>query len=344
MPDRKGIVGHEPFLEDLEVSFPRFLGFGKVVGEIGPYKAFTANPGYLDGRLVHVRDLAVGTYGDEGVKARFDEAAGVLGCVAKLFLGFFLLGNVSAHEEVPYGPTGCIVTPRYYNAGRKTGAVLAHALKLSFGKPFFVSRLHQPVDSPCHNVFGHMEYCRVLSQYFFLRVAIVQPRPLIPGKDLSVQVLPDNGILRRTLKNVVQKVFRLLELGHHTPGFRHVPRRCENTKDIAFRVAVDRGIIKDIGEPPVPVPDRKGIVGHEPFLEDLEVSFPRFLGFGKVVGEIGPYKAFTANPGYLDGRLVHVRDLAVGTYGDEGVKARFDEAAGVLGSFQFCCHDFPHGS
>src|SRR5690348_5022481 len=90
MPDGQRVVGDEAFLEYLAVSCAGLLRFGEVIGEVGSDQLLPRHPGHPHGGLVNVGDLPVRADGDQGVEARLDKTAGVLG---SLLLGGDVAGG-----------------------------------------------------------------------------------------------------------------------------------------------------------------------------------------------------------------------------------------------------------
>src|SRR5690348_8774859 len=128
-------------------------------------------------------------------------------------------------------------------------------------------------------------------------------RALVPREDAMVEVLADDRVLDRALQDVVEEVFGLGELAHHTPRVGDVTCRREDTEDVAAGILVDGRVVEDVRHPAVAVPDRQRIVGHKTLCENLLVALTSLVRLGEVVGEVGPNKLLSWNPGYLDRRL-----------------------------------------
>ena len=109
-----------------------------------------------------------------------------------------------------------------------------------------------------------------------------------------------------------------------------VPCRSEDAENIAACIFVDRGIIENLYQTPVFVPDREGIVGYKPLFKYLPVPLCRLLGLRKILREVTADKPFPRNARDLDSCLVSVGDLSFGADGDQRVQAGLDEASGVL--------------
>src|ERR1019366_10792911 len=103
-----------------------------------------------------------------------------------------------------------------------------------------------------------------------------------------------------------------------------------------------RPVVKNIREAAVPVANRQRIIGHEPLGEDLLVSLPGSLRLGEVLGEIRADEFFPRGTCHVDGSLVDVGDLSLGTDRDQGVEACFEQAPGISRSRSLLRH-IPNG-
>ena len=98
--------------------------------------------------------------------------------------------------------------------------------------------------------------------------------------------------------------------------FSHVAGCSKYAEHLAGGVAVDRGVIQNLAERPVPVAHgQRGVHGHL-LGNDLLVDLVGLLGVGKVVTKRGPQELLAGNPGEFDRCLVDAGERAVGTDGD----------------------------
>jgi hypothetical protein len=119
---------------------------------------------------------------------------------------------------------------------------------------------------------------------------------------------------------------------------RDVAGSSEYTEHIASRILVHRGVVEHIGQAPVAMADRQGIVGDEPLREHLLISFARLRRLGEVVGKVGADQLVSIHTGYLDRGFVDVRNLSFRTDGDERVQRGFDQAAGIIRGLLLGCN------
>ncbi len=125
MTDRKRIVRHVTFLEDLLVAFARLLGFGEIVEEVGPDERLSINACDFERRFVGVGDLAFGTDDDEGVEAGLDQASAVVGGGAQPLVGQGAFGDVASDGRDSDEVASQIEDGRHREGNRDLFAVFA---------------------------------------------------------------------------------------------------------------------------------------------------------------------------------------------------------------------------
>src|SRR5664280_809546 len=119
-----------------------------------------------------------------------------------------------------------------------------------------------------------------------------------------------------------------LPLGLHLAG--HVAGGGEHGEYVAAGVAIDRGVVQDLGEGPVLVAHGQRVVHGHPLAEHQLVDPVGLRGLGEVVGEVGPDERVAEDSGDLDGGLVDVGDLVFGADLGRRVQARLDHGPGGI--------------
>src|SRR5665811_819981 len=103
----------------------------------------------------------------------------------------------------------------------------------------------------------------------------------------------------------------------------------ENAEDVSACVAVDRGVVQNVGQGAVPVAQGERVVGDRPLRENLLVALVSLVGVGEVTGEVGPEELVAGDAGDLDRGLVDVGDPAFGADRHQRVQGCLDQAPGI---------------
>ncbi len=118
---------------------------------------------------------------------------------------------------------------------------------------------------------------------------------------------------------------RLLAFGDITRGGKHA-------QHVAAGVFIDRRVVEHVGQASILVADGQRVIDDKALGEGLLVTFARLVRFSEVIAEIraGQLLSRSARDGLR--RAVDIRDLAVGSDGDERIQTGFDQAAiiGIL--------------
>jgi len=126
---------------------------------------------------------------------------------------------------------------------------------------------------------------------------------------------------------------RLLRLARVAGGGEHGPQ-------LAALVAVDGGVVGDLGERTGDVAQHQWVGAEKTLLEDPLVGRPRLLGFSEAVREVSADQAVTGAASGLLGSHVDVADLAPRVRDDQRVEAHLNEAVRVTGGL-VCAHVRP---
>ena len=224
----------------------------------------------------------------------------------------------------------CVIAPRHDDAGRESGAVLPDPLERIFGQTVLVGRGEQAIDGAGRQVFRCVEDAGVSSDDLLGRIAVVAVRSLVPRENAAAEVLSDDRVLRRTLKDIVQECLLLREFAHGPFLHGDVAGGGEYAQHVPGRVLVDRAVVQHIGQRAAGMADGQRVVGDGTLREDLPVRRTRRIGLGEVVREVGPHQFVPRDPGHPDRRLVHVGDLAFrADHHHQRVQARLDQAPRV---------------
>ena len=83
-----------------------------------------------------------------------------------------------------------------------------------------------------------------------------------------------------------------------------------NTTHLSACVEVGRGVVQNLGEGPVPVPQGHRVVDGRSFAEHQHIDPVGFSGVCEVLGEVGPDELVAGDASDFDGGLADVGDLA----------------------------------
>src|SRR5664280_1514013 len=160
--------------------------------------------------------------------------------------------------------------------------------------------------------------------------------PLVMGIAVVVAVWPSQGLdllleldhLQSAVDGhslepleLAQACLLLGQLLGDLPGslhlFGHVSGGSKHAKHLSYCVKVDRGVVPNLGESPVPVPHGQRVVERRSFLHGQRVDPVRFFGVCEVLGEAGPDELVAGDASDRDGGVVDIGDLAVGVDRDQ---------------------------
>ena len=173
-------------------------------------------------------------------------------------------------------------------------------------------------------VVGRHQGRPVASDRLLGRVAVEYLGGGVPAGDRALQIAREDGVVRGggNQRDAGHLAAHLLRLGGVAGGGEHGTQ-------LAAGVAVDGGIVLDLGQRTGDVAQHQRSVAEQSFLEDPPVGRPRLLRFAEAVREVAADQLFARPARGLRGGFVDVGDLAQRIDADQRVAADLDEGAGV---------------